>query len=131
MARVSTAWSASIQVLGVPAVSVPISVPSPAGRRPVNSSKVMAARENTSAEVSHGFPAMRSGGLYGRRTGARRPTRSRASTTPNPVARASSGVTKMSRGCNAPWPTPAARAKSIAPASCVMNGSTVAIGAGA
>ena len=34
------------------------------------------------------------------------PTSSSASTTPKPVARASSGVTKMSRGCRPPWPTP-------------------------
>ena len=59
----STACSASIQVLGVPAVSVPISLPSPAGRRPVSSSKVIAASENTSAVAFHGVPAMRSGGL--------------------------------------------------------------------
>ena len=41
---------------------------------------------------------------------AHRPRRSRRR-APRP------GVTKMSRGCSAPWPTPAARAKSIASAS--------------
>ena len=50
-----------------------MSSPRPDGRRPVSSSYAMAASENTSAGVPHGSPAMRSGGLYGRRTGARRP----------------------------------------------------------
>ena len=105
-------------------------VAGPAGRRPVSSSNAMAASENVRGVLQiAAFDTL--GREYGRRTGARRPTRSSASTTPKPVARASSGVTKMSRGCSAPWPTPAARAKSIAPASCVMNGSTLSSDAGA
>ena len=60
---------------------------------------------------------------YGRRTGARSPIRSSDSTTPKPLARASSGVTKISRRWSEPWPIPAVRAKSIAPASWVRNGS--------
>ncbi len=39
---------------------------------------------------------------------------------PKPEARASSGVTKMSRGWSAPCPTPALRATSTASASCPM-----------
>ena len=76
-------------------------------------------------------PAIRSGALYGRRTGARRPTRSSASTTPKPVARASSGVTKMSRGCSAPWPTPARAREVDRAASCADERQHRVEGAGA
>ena len=49
--------------------------PVPAGRRPVSSSKVIAASENTSAAVPHGAPSIRSGARVrppNRRADARR-----------------------------------------------------------
>ncbi len=104
--------------------------PRPLTRLPHISSCIKAARLNTSARRSHSPPAIRSGAVYGRRTGATTPMRSSAWVRPMPVSRVSSDDRSRSRGCNAPCVIWTAAAKSSAPASCVATRSTLPAGAG-
>ena len=100
--------------------SAPSCSPAPAGRRPVKSSWAMAASEYTSARAFQGSPLVRSGAVYGRRTGTRAPTLSSASAMPTPVMRTSPfrPAISTSRGCSDPCRSPARCASSMTAANC-------------
>jgi hypothetical protein len=75
--------------------------PAPLTRRAHNSSCISAARLKTSARRSQSPPPIRSGAVYGRRTGGRRRSVERAGDA-EPVRRVSSDDSRTSRGCSAP-----------------------------
>ncbi len=120
-ARANTSWSAPRSVPGILVRLSAAGTPRPLTRRPHISSCISAARLKTSARRSQSAPAIRSGAVYGRRTGATTPIFPSARVTPRPVSRVSSDESSTSRGCSAPCVTCAAAARSSAPARCAAT----------